>query len=136
MFYILSTILFITILDWNHYILKAFYLIILNIFLLIYSGVGIFVTYYKWLNVLPMTCHTTCILDMRYGLIHLCRSYIVKPSIPSKPRLHVRFGLTMINWAFTLPPPKAEVSGKSIHRQTTINIDRSTKYDILVEPWE
>ena len=49
----------------------------------------------------------------------MCGSDIINPSISSKPRLCVRFGLTMLKYAFTFPPPKVGVKVKAIHGHTT-----------------
>ena len=39
-----------------------------------------------------VTCRTPCTLEICYGLIPPLGSNILKPIIPSKPRLQVRFG--------------------------------------------
>ena len=71
-------------------------------------------------------CRTPCTLEMHYGLIPPRRSNIVSPSIPSKTRLHARFGLTTTKYNFKSPSLKVEVNGKEIHEQTTKYIDRRT----------
>ena len=43
---------------------------------------------------------------------------VLKPSIQSKPRLRVRFGLTIKKYDFASPPYKLEVNGKAIHGKT------------------
>ena len=68
--------------------------------------------------------HTMCTQDMRYGLIPPHRNNIVNHSIPGKPRLHARFGWTMIKYAFMSPPTKREIEGKVINIQTLVHTGR------------
>ena len=42
-------------------------------------------------------CRTPSTLDMCYGLLTLYGINIVRPIIPSNPRLQVKFGSTMMN---------------------------------------
>ena len=53
---------------------------------------------------------------MRYRLKNLHSSDIVQRNIPSESRLYMRFGSTMMKYAFTSPPTKAGVEVKAIHR--------------------
>ena len=64
-----------------------------------------------------------CTLDMHYGLIPPHVNNIENHSIPSKPRLRVSFGWTMIKYSFTSPPNQVEVKCKAIHGQKTRHID-------------
>ena len=57
-------------------------------------------------------CYTKCTLQMCYGLIHPHRRGIVNPSISSKPRLHERFILDMMKYAFMPPRYKARGEGQ------------------------
>ena len=51
------------------------------------------------------------------------RSDIVNPSIPIKLRLRMRFGLTMIKYAFAPTPPKVGVKGNVIYERMMVHID-------------
>ena len=60
-------------------------------------------------------CRTPSTIEMCYTLIPMCRINILNPSLPIKPRLHTRFGSTMMKYNFTSPLPKVGVKGKVIH---------------------
>ena len=51
-------------------------------------------------------CRTLCTIEMRECLISMSGSDIINHIITSKPRLNTRFGLTMVEYDFSLPPPK------------------------------
>ena len=51
-------------------------------------------------------------------LITPCYSDIVNLSIPSKSKLHGRFGSTINKYTFTLPPTKLGMKGKDMHIHT------------------
>ena len=61
---------------------------------------------------------------MSYRLIPPHGGDIVKPIISIKPRLNVRFGLTMMKYAFKSPPTKVGLKVNMINVQTTGNIYR------------
>ena len=58
------------------------------------------------------------IIYIRYRLIPPRENDIVNSRIPSKPRLHTRFGSTMTKYALTSTPTKVGVEGNVIHEQT------------------
>ena len=74
-------------------------------------------------QLLHYMCRTPCTLDMCYRLIPLYGSNIINPSILIKPRLRVRFGSTIMKYAFTSPPPKVEMEGKEMHGQMFVHTD-------------
>ena len=51
-------------------------------------------------------CRTMCTLEMREWLIPMSDSDIVNHIITGKHRLHAWFGLTMVEYDFSSPPPK------------------------------
>ena len=82
-------------------------------------------------------CCTPCTLEIFYRLIPPHINDIVNPSIPSKPRLCAGFGLNMLKYAFTSPPPILEVKGKAIHRNKTgqTDIEGYYPFSVTLEIW-
>ena len=68
---------------------------------------------------LPRTmCCTPSNIEICSGLLTPCRSNILNSGIPSKPRLRVRFGSTMMKYTFTLPLPELGAKVKVMHSHT------------------
>ena len=71
-------------------------------------------------------CQNPGTIEMHYGLIPLCESDIVNPSVTSKPKLNAGVVLTMMMYNCVSPPPKVGVKGKAIHGQIMGHTDRLT----------